>query len=449
MRVFFCLLMLMLLCPSAGLAQESALTAREAFGALPTSIFENTAEGLEDEDKQQLLEEGQSEFWELAGESRDVIVFRALPFRDSGVALRLFRDADDGSAVAAIGTLGTELCTVELWRVDASGRTVPVDVPQEPDIPAAEPDPEPEPSPEPQSDPEPEIQPEPASQPESEPEPQPEAPAEKTYAPADVTDETKTLDLELYSENALLIDLESNTILAQKNADARIYPASMTKVMTVLVAAEQITDWDATFTMTQSIIDPLFLADASMAGFVHGEEVSMMDLLYGAVLPSGAEATEALAIVCAGSEEAFAELMNEKAQALGLQDTHFVDASGLHDENHYTTLSDMAIIMQAALDNPRCREVLTSVNHTSPATAQNPEGVAMTNRFLYRIRPQQTGTVDIQAAKTGYTAQAMNCCVSYGIMENGRAAICVTAHAWTGDYCIADHLALYGTYCGN
>ena len=119
MRVFFCLLMLMLLCPSAGLAQESALTAREAFGALPTSIFENTAEGLEDEDKQQLLEEGHSEFWELAGESRDVIVFR---------------DADDGSAVAAIGTLGTELCTVELWRVDASGRTVPVDVPQEPDI---------------------------------------------------------------------------------------------------------------------------------------------------------------------------------------------------------------------------------------------------------------------------------------------------------------------------
>ena len=322
-------------------------------------------------------------------------------------------------------------------------------VPQEPDIPAAEPDPEPEPSPEPQPNPEPEIQPEPASQPESEPEPQPEAPAEKTYAPADVTDETKTLDLELYSENALLIDLESNTILAQKNADARIYPASMTKVMTVLVAAEQITDWDATFTMTQSIIDPLFLADASMAGFVHGEEVSMMDLLYGAVLPSGAEATEALAIVCAGSEEAFAELMNEKAQALGLQDTHFVDASGLHDENHYTTLSDMAIIMQAALDNPRCWEVLTSVNHTSPATAQNPEGVAMTNKFLYRIRPQQTGTVDIQAAKTGYTAQAMNCCVSYGIMENGRAAICVTAHAWTGDYCIADHLALYGTYCGN
>ena len=329
--------------------------------------------------------------------------------------------------------------------------------PQEPSI---EPDsqapeqPEPEtPAAEPEADTLPELETEPTQdapeQPESGETPAPEASSEKTYAPAEVTENTKTLDLELYSENALLIDLESNTVLVQKNADARIYPASMTKVMTVLVAAEHIENWDETFTMTQSIIDPLFLADASMAGFVHGEEVSMTELLYGAVLPSGAEATEALAIVTAGSEEAFAALMNEKAQALGLKDTHFVDASGLHDENHYTTLSDMAIIMQAALDNPHCREVLTSVNHTSPATTQNPEGVAMTNRFLYRIRPQQSGNVDIQAAKTGYTAQAMNCCVSYGIMENGRAAICVTAHAWTGDYCIADHLALYEVYCGS
>ena len=337
-------------------------------------------------------------------------------------------------------------------KTNQTAQTQPQEPSIEPDSQASE-QPEPEtPAAEPEADTLPESETEPAqdSPEESEPEETPaqEDPGEKTYTPASVTDATKTLDLELYSENALLIDLESNTVLVQKNADARIYPASMTKVMTVLVAAEHIENWDETFTMTQSIIDPLFLADASMAGFVHGEEVSMTELLYGAVLPSGAEATQALAIVTAGSEEAFAALMNEKAQELGLQDTHFVDASGLHDENHYTTLSDMAIIMQAALDNPHCREILTSVNHTSPATTQNPEGVAMTNRFLYRIRPQQTGNVDIQAAKTGYTAQAMNCCVSYGIMENGRAAICVTAHAWTGDYCIADHLALYGTYCG-
>ena len=316
---------------------------------------------------------------------------------------------------------------------------------------AAEPEPEPEPAPQPEPAKTPEA---PAAEtpeklPEETPESEPAAQEdEKAYAPAAVTESTQTLDLELYSEYALLIDLESNTVIAQKNAGQRIFPASMTKVMTVLTAAGHIENWDETFTMTQSIIDPLFLADASMAGFVHGEEVSMMDLLYGAVLPSGAEATEALAISVAGSEEAFAELMNEKAQDLGLKNTHFVDASGLHDEDHYTTLSDMAIIMQAALDEPHCREVLTAVHHTSASTEQHPDGVAMTNKFLYRIGPQQTGIVDIQAAKTGYTAQAMNCCVSYGTMENGRKAICVTAHAWTGDYCIADHLALYGTYCG-
>ena len=335
-------------------------------------------------------------------------------------------------------------------KTNQTASAQPEPAPSEPDLTPQEPavsEPEPEPAPEDTSVDAPEQPPQDASEelPQAEPDAQD---GEKTYAPASVTDDTKTLDLELYSEYALLIDLKSNTVIAQKNADARIYPASMTKVMTILTAAEHIENWDETFTMTQSIIDPLFLADASMAGFVHDEEVSMMDLLYGAVLPSGAEATQALAITVAGSEVAFAELMNEKAQALGLTDTHFVDASGLHDENHYTTLSDMAIILQAALDNPRCREVLTSVNHTSSPTEQHPEGVAMTNKFLYRIQPQQTGNVNIQAAKTGYTAQAMNCCVSYGVMENGREAICVTAHAWTGDYCIADHLALYGTYCG-
>lgn len=335
-------------------------------------------------------------------------------------------------------------------KTNQTAQTQPQEPSIEPDSQASE-QPEPEtPEAEPEADTLPESETEPAldahEEPESEETPAPEASSEKTYAPAEVTENTKTLDLELYSENALLIDLESNTVLVQKNADARIYPASMTKVMTVLVAAEHIENWDETFTMTQSIIDPLFLADASMAGFVHGEEVSMTELLYGAVLPSGAEATEALAIVTAGSEEAFAALMNEKAQALGLKDTHFVDASGLHDENHYTTLSDMAIIMQAALDNPHCREVLTSVNHTSPATTQNPEGVAMTNRFLYRIRPQQTGNVDIQAAKTGYTAQAMNCCASFGVSPKGRNLICVTSKAWTGDFCIDDHVALYSQY---
>lgn len=273
--------------------------------------------------------------------------------------------------------------------------------------------------------------------------PEPEAPpaAEEPF-----TAETRELDLELYSEHAILIDWETGIVLAEKDPDARIYPASMTKVMTALVACEQIADWDETFTMTQDIIDPLFLADATLAGFVNGEEVTMTDLVYGAILPSGAEATEALAIVVAGSEEAYAELMNEKAAELGCEDTHFADASGLHNEEHYTTVRDMAKILRAAMENERCREALSAVRYTSRPTPQNPEGVEMINKFLYRVSAREVPDIQIAAAKTGYTAQAMNCCASFGAGANGRPVLCVTAHAWTGDFCIEDHITLYSQY---
>lgn len=281
---------------------------------------------------------------------------------------------------------------------------------------------------------------------------EPEEDTPETPTPASLsteTDATQTLDLELYSEHAILIDLETNTVIAEKDPDAKIYPASMTKVMTALVACEQITDWDATFIMTQAIIDPLFLSDATMAGFVNGEEVSMTDLVYGALLPSGAEATEALAQTIAGSTEGFVALMNEKAAELGLTNTHFVNDSGLHDEDHYTTVREMAVILEAAMANERCRAALSAVSYTSAPTTQNPEGVAMINKFLYRIGQYELGDAAVEGAKTGFTSQAMNCCASFGIAANGKPVVCVTAHAWTGDFCVEDHVALYTTYCGD
>ena len=281
---------------------------------------------------------------------------------------------------------------------------------------------------------------------------EPEEDTPETPTPASLsteTDATQTLDLELYSEHAILIDLETNTVIAEKDPDAKIYPASMTKVMTALVACEQITDWDATFTMTQAIIDPLFLSDATMAGFVNGEEVSMTDLVYGALLPSGAEATEALAQTIAGSTEGFVALMNEKAAELGLTNTHFVNDSGLHDEDHYTTVREMAVILEAAMANERCRAALSAVSYTSAPTTQNPEGVAMINKFLYRIGQYELGDAAVEGAKTGFTSQAMNCSASFGTAANGRPVVCVTAHAWTGDFCVEDHIALYTTYCGD
>ena len=305
----------------------------------------------------------------------------------------------------------------------------------------------PEQQPLPEPDPAPE--PEPAPAPEPAPEPEPE-PGQSALTEAQATDATKTLDLELYSSSAVLVDVQSGTVLAEKGMDEKIYPASMTKVMTLLVAAENLPDLDATFTMTQAIIDPIYLAGASMAGFVDGETVTMRDLLYGAVVPSGAEATEALAQAVAGSEEAFVAMMNEKAAALGLTNTHFMNTSGLHDENHYSTVREIALILQAALENETCAEILSAENYRASETEQHPDGLAMTNKFLYRVHHEYSlGGAEITAAKTGYTAEAMNCCASAGKTPDGRDVLCVTANAWTGEFCIEDHIALYTKYCGS
>ena len=300
---------------------------------------------------------------------------------------------------------------------------------------------------EPVQEPEPEPLPEPEAEPEPEPEPEPEQPA---LTLAQASENTRTLDLELYSSSAVLVDVQSGTVRAEKGMDEKIYPASMTKVMTLLVAAENLPDLDATFTMTQAIIDPLYLAGASMAGYVNGETVTMRDLLYGAVVPSGAEATEALAQAVAGSEEAFVAMMNEKAAALGLANTHFMNTSGLHDENHYSTVREIALILQAALENETCTEILSAENYRASETEQHPDGLAMTNKFLYRVHHEYAlNGAEITAAKTGYTAEAMNCCASAGKTPDGRSVICVTANAWTGEFCIEDHIALYTKYCGS
>ncbi|MCQ2419817.1 MAG: serine hydrolase [Clostridia bacterium] len=268
------------------------------------------------------------------------------------------------------------------------------------------------------------------------------------YQLAQAAENTKTLDLELYSESAILIDVATNTVIAEKNADSRIYPASMTKVMTALVASENIENWDDTFTMRQSIIDPYFIEGASMAGYVANEEVTMQDLLIGAVAPSGAEATFALAEVIAGSEEAYAELMNRKAAELGLTDSHFMNTSGLHNAEHYTTVRDMAVILLAAIDDPHCREALSMIEYRSQPTQQHPDGFVMVNKFNSRIHDRDLGGGAVLGSKTGYTADAMNCCASFGYLPDGRLVICVTAHAWTGDFCIEDHIALYSKYNG-
>lgn len=249
------------------------------------------------------------------------------------------------------------------------------------------------------------------------------------------------------SSYGVLIDLTENRIIAEKNSDAQMYPASMTKVMTLLVAVESLSDLEEKLSVSQDIVDYAKSRGASRAGFRAGERVPVKDLLFGIILPSGADAVMVLARRAAGSDSAFVERMNEKARALGLSDgAEFRNATGLFDENHHMTVRDMAAIMAAAMQNDTARAVLTTQSYTTTPTTEHPDGIKLNNLFLQRIAGQDTRGSRVLAAKTGYVRQSMFCAVSCSEGRNGHQYILVTAHAVNSWQCIYDQAKVYATY---
>ena len=258
------------------------------------------------------------------------------------------------------------------------------------------------------------------------------------------TDDTLKLTDEIASDYAIMIDLGNNTVVAEKGGDEMIYPASMTKVMTLIVAYENCKNLDDTFTMTAEITDPLFKEGASVAGFSVGEEVTIRDLLYGAILPSGADATDALAIYTAGSIEKFVAMMNKKVLQLGLSNTHFSNPSGLHDKNHYSTPHEMALIFEYAMKIDGCREILSTYKYTTALTDKHPDGILLTSTMFSRMKGDESGVAEIIAGKTGYTNEGLHCLVSLGKRNGtGKEYVLVTAHAAATYDPIYDCINLY------
>lgn len=265
---------------------------------------------------------------------------------------------------------------------------------------------------------------------------------QKVYT-AQATDTTTSVDDEVQSTNGIFIDLATGNILFDRDSHTRINPASMTKVLTVLVAAEHVTDWSDTFEITPEITNYSYVHDCSAVGFSNNEVVTVEDLFYGTVLCSGGDAALGLATYVAGSQEAFVDMMNEKLKELGLSDTaHFTNCVGLYDENHYCTVYDIAMILEAAIDNPQCREVLSTKKYTTSSTPEHPEGIQISNWFLRRIEDKDTGG-EVICGKTGFVAQSGSCAVSYGKDAAGNEYICATVNAHSGWRCIYDHVELY------
>ncbi|HJA28102.1 MAG TPA: D-alanyl-D-alanine carboxypeptidase [Candidatus Olsenella pullicola] len=214
---------------------------------------------------------------------------------------------------------------------------------------------------------------------------------------------------ELVAPSAFLVESSTGTVLLDKEADARREPASTTKVMTALLAIENL-DLDAQVSVEEADFDEV-TADSSVAGLVAGETLSVRDLLACLMLPSGNDASYVLARAVAGDWRTFVDMMNERAAELGCTGTHFANPCGLHDDAHYTTARDLATIFSAAMAYPDFVEIAGAATWDLPATSGNPARTLTNSNLL--INPMSSLYMDgtVVAGKTGTTGDAGRCLV--------------------------------------
>lgn len=218
----------------------------------------------------------------------------------------------------------------------------------------------------------------------------------------------------IQADGGILMDADSGAILYEKNADVSYYPASITKILTALVIIENC-DLDDMVTFSYNAVYNVESGSSNM-GALDGDQLTVRDCLYGMMLASANEAANALAEHCAGSIEAFAEMMNAKAAELGCTGSHFANPSGLNNENHYTTAHDMALITQAAIANPTFVEIDSALYWKHAPIKRYPEPDdpgntvyahhAMLKKNDSRYYPGAFG------GKTGYTSLAGNTLVT-------------------------------------
>ncbi len=218
--------------------------------------------------------------------------------------------------------------------------------------------------------------------------------------------------LEINSENALFINIDNKEILMEINSDERIKVASLTKIVTTITAIEHISNLDEKVILTSDMFMGLVEANASVAGFKVGEIVTYRDLLYGTMLESGADATQALAILISGSEEEYAKLMNETMYKLNLTNSNFTNSSGLDDEKAYSTLNDMAIVLMYALENDTFKTIYTSLEYESS------NGLKLYSTMEYVGQRYGINYDIIEGSKSGYTPLAGYCLSSISSFNN-------------------------------
>lgn len=232
-------------------------------------------------------------------------------------------------------------------------------------------------------------------------------------------------DSSITAQAGALFDLTGQEVLYSKNLFDRMYPASITKVMTAILAIEEGTMSDTVTVTDEAVITEV---GASLCGIKPGDQLSMEQLLYGLMIPSGNDAANAIAVHMYGSTEAFAERMNAKAKELGATQTHFVNPSGLNDENHYTTAYDLYLIFNEALKLPLFREVIGTDSYTADYVDAQGAAVQQTWKVgnLYQKGDRQAPEgVTVLGGKTGTTQAAGYCLIMASDDSQGNEYISV------------------------
>lgn len=224
---------------------------------------------------------------------------------------------------------------------------------------------------------------------------------------------------------ALLMDVNSGRIIYGKNIDKKMYPASTTKMMTAMLALESDKMGD-TVTATYEALQSITLEDSHM-GILIGEELSMTDLLNGMLIYSANDASNVIAVHIGGSMEGFVEMMNAKAIELGMTNTHFENACGVHDDNHYTTATDLAILAKYCMQNKDFREIVKKPTYHIPPTNKYKMDryLPTTNLFLSTARSAHHLYSACTGIKTGTTEKAGHCLVSSAQHEDHMSLIAV------------------------
>lgn len=213
---------------------------------------------------------------------------------------------------------------------------------------------------------------------------------------------------------ALLFNIDSQEILFSEHANERLYPASTTKIMTAYLALKYGNLEDYVTISEKAVAVP---ADSSTAYLQVNDVLTLEDLLYSLMLPSGNDSAVAIAEHISGSSEAFAELMNVEANKLGASNTHFVNPHGYHDENHYTTAYDLYLIFNECIKNEKFLEIIASKSWSTTIGQQDGSSREVTwvqtNQFINGTRETPDG-ITFLGGKTGNTYDAGSCLVMYG-----------------------------------